>query len=238
MSTIKHRKTHILARLEIELRTDAARLAQLEKKLVHTLKRGRGLGTEYGSPGDWNNAWGHHWDLVETILRRIHVLVAEVQEDIQSRETYRHVKALQTWANLKLENDRLVQTLESLRGQAVGLNATAQAEWDAIAKTMETHLDVIHDCAEALRIKLELLKSHSSDEVDRQVQKLLARLDRSPQTRSGGPIDYEEEYQHAAAELRQEKNHVMGFMDVVKGLFIWIETPQERADKKIHPESF
>ncbi len=236
MSTNEHRKTHILTRLEIGLRTDAARLAELERELVLVLERGRGLGAEYGSPGDWNTAWCHHWDLVETILRRIHELVAELQEDILSREAIRHSKALHAWADLKLEDERLVQTLESLRGQSVGLNATAQAEWDAIAKRMEAHLNIIHDCAEALRIKLELLKVHSSDEVDEQVQKLLARLARAPQAGSRSTIDDEEEYQHAAAELQQEKNKFMGFLDVVKGLFTWVETPQERTDKNTRHE--
>ena len=59
-----HSKPHILARLEVGLRTDASRLIELEQALINVLQRGRGLGVEYGSPGDWNNAWGHHWDLV------------------------------------------------------------------------------------------------------------------------------------------------------------------------------
>ena len=233
-----HNKTHILARLEIGLRTDAARLAELEQALILVLQRGRGLGAEYGSPGDWNNAWGHHWDQVEINLCRIHELVSEVQDGIQSRQANRHDKALQTWTMLQIEDTRLEQTLEALHGQALGLNATAQAEWDGIARTLGEHLDVIHDCAEALRIKLELLKTHSCAEVDEQVQKLLSRLTRHPHSERASTIDYEEEYQQAAFELQQEKNRFMGFMDVVKGMFLWVETNQERTDKNCLQESF
>ncbi len=232
-----HGKTHILARLEIGLRTDAARMTELEEELIHVLQRGRGLGAEYGSPGDWNNAWGHHWDLVEIILCRIHDLVSEVQHGIQSHDANRHEKALQTWTKLQIEDIRLEQTLHALQGQAVGLNASVQTEWAAIAKIMEVHLEVIHNCADALHIKLELLKSNSSEEVDEQVQKLLMRLSRPPLQR-GSTIDCEEEYQHAVVELQQEKNKFMGFIDVVKCMFLWTDSTQERTDKNCLQESF
>lgn len=233
-----HSKTHILARLEIGLRTDAKRLTKLEDELMHVLQRGRGLGTEYGSPGDWSTAWGHHWDLVERILCRIHDLVSEVQEGIQSHDSHRHEKALQTWTKLQIEITRLEQNLHALQGQAVGLNAAAQSDWAAIARSLETHLNVVHNCADAMRIKLELLKSNSSAEVDEQVQKLLLRLPGSPQFQSGGSTDSNEEYQHAAVELQQEKNKFMGFVDIVKCMFLWTDTPQERAEKNSLQESF
>lgn len=233
-----HSKTHILARLEIGLRTDAKRLTKLEDELMQVLQRGRGLGTEYGSPGDWSNAWGHHWDLVERILCRIHDLVSEVQAGIQSHDTNRHEKALQTWTKLQIEETRLEQTLQALQGQALGLNAAAQSEWAAIARSLETHLHVIHNCTDAMRIKLELLKNNSSTEVDEQVQKLLLRLSSSPHLQSGGSIDSHTEYQHAAVELQQAKNKFMGFIDLVKSMFLWTDTPQERADKNTPQESF
>ena len=70
------------------------------------------------------------------------------------------------------------------------------------------------------------------------MQKLLDRLSRTPEPRKGSSIDYEEEYQHAAVELQQEKNKFMGFMDVVKGIFTWVESPQERTDKNCLQQSF
>jgi hypothetical protein len=233
-----HSKTHILARLEIGLRTDAARLTELEHALMNVLQRGRGLDTEYDSPGDWSTAWGHHWDQVAIIVCEIHDLVAVVQNAIQSRATNRHDQALQAWTKLQIENTRLEQTLAALQGQAVGLNASAQTEWAAIAKTLQAHLDVIQNCADALHIKLELLRNHSSEEVDDQVQKLLLRLSRQSPPQSVSSIDFAEEYQHAVVELQQEKNKFMGFMDVVKGMFLWTDSVQERTDKNCLQESF
>lgn len=233
-----HSKTHILARLESGLRTDAARLDELEQELALVLQRGRGLGAEYGSPGDWTTAWGHHWDQVEIILCRIHDLVSEVQDGIQSQDPERHSRALQTWTQLQIEDTRLEQTLEALHGQAVGLNATALAEWDGIAGTLEDHLNVIHNCAEALRIKLELLKNYTHEEVNEQVQKLLVRLSRDRLLKTGGSADGEAEYALAVDELKREKNKFLGFMDVVKGMFLWVESPQERSDKICLQESF
>ena len=233
-----HRKTHILARLEIGLRTEVAQLNELEQELILVLQCGRGLGADYGAAGDWINAWGHHWDLVELILRRIHQLVAEVTACIQSQETGRHYRALQTWTALQLENARLEQTLEALHGQATGLNATAQAEWDAVAGPLNAHQNLIRNCTDALRIKLELLKNHSNAEVDEEVQKLLGRLSRTLHAKRGAAAANEEENQQAALELQQEKNHFMGFMDVVKGMFLWVETNQERADKNQRQQSF
>ena len=216
-----HSNTHILARLEAGLRTDAAHLVNLEEAMLLVLQRGRGLGAEYGSAGDWSNAWGHHWDLVEIILRRIHSLVAKIQDDIQSPESGRHAKALQTWAALQIEDAQLEQTLAALQGQALA-----------------THLNVIRACGQALRMKLELLKNHSSAEVDEQVRKLLDRISRARSPNSGSAIDQREEYQHAAVELQKEKNKFMGFMDVVKGMFTWVESAQERTDKNCLQESF
>lgn len=231
---ITHSKTHILARLEIGLRTDAARLAELEQQLTHVLQRGRGLGSAQVSPAEWNIAWDHHWDLVKIILCRIHDLVSEIQNDVQSSATDRHHQALQTWAKLQLENARLQQSLSELQNRAEGLPPSTQAEWTSIATTLQAHLELIQNCADALRIKLELLKSHSSAEVHDQVQKLLLRLSRNPPSQTSSHTDSAEEYQHAAAELQQEKNKFMGFMDVVKGMFLWVESPPERADKN-HP---
>jgi hypothetical protein len=233
-----HSKKHILARLEVGLRTDAARLIELEQALIPALQRGRGLGTEYDSPGDWNTAWGHHWDQVEIIMRQIHRLVADLLTAIQSRETDRHTQALQTWTTLQIENARFEQTIGMLHGQAIGLNATAQSEWDGIASTLATHLDLIHDCTEALRIKLVLLKTNTNEEVDAQVQQVLDRLSQLSHSHSGHTPDHAEEYHHAAVELQKEKNQFLGFIDLVKCMFMWTDSTQERTDKHLLQESF
>jgi hypothetical protein len=42
---------------------------------------------------------------------------------------------------------------------------------------------------------------------------------------------YEQEYRTAANELKQERHKFLGFMDVIKGALLWVETTEERVRK-------
>jgi uncharacterized membrane protein YheB (UPF0754 family) len=225
--------THILARLEIGLRTDSSRLIELEQDLILALRRARGLGEEFGSPGDWNTAWCHHWDHVEAILHRIRGLVNEMEQAITSNEASRLSAAMETWAKLQTEDAELVQALAALRQQAIGLNATAQDEWKAMASALEPHLEMIHGCAQALRLKLELLKVHSKDEVDHLVKNLLTNLPPRLKEDASESGVMAQAYVRAATELEQEEHTYLGLMDVIKGLFLWVETTEERVHKNL-----
>jgi hypothetical protein len=119
--------SHILASLEIGLRTESSRLIELEQDLILALRRARGLGEEFGSPGDCNTAWCHRWDHVEAILHRIRGLVNEMEQAITSNEASRLTAAMETWAKLQTEDAELVLALGSLRQQAIGLNVAAQS---------------------------------------------------------------------------------------------------------------
>jgi hypothetical protein len=43
------------------------------------------------------------------------------------------------------------------------------------------------------------------------------------------------EYCRAGQELGKERNQFLGFMDLVKGLSLWVETTEERAHKNLTP---
>ena len=43
----------------------------------------------------------------------------------------------------------------------------------------------------------------------------------------------DQEYHQAATELEQERYKFLGFVDVIKGLLIWVETAEERARKNL-----
>ena len=43
----------------------------------------------------------------------------------------------------------------------------------------------------------------------------------------------EQEFRTAAIELEREHHRFMGFMDVIKGLLMWIETTDERVRKNL-----
>ncbi|MEQ1752124.1 MAG: hypothetical protein ABL974_22065 [Prosthecobacter sp.] len=225
--------SHILSRLEIGLRTDSSRLIELEQDLILTLRRARGRGEEFGSPGDWNTAWCHHWDHVEAILQRIRGLVNEMEKAITSNEASRLTAAMETWAKLQAQDAELVQALAELRQQAMGLNVTAQVEWKAMASALEPHLEMIHGCAQALRLKLELLKVHSKDEVDHLINNLLSKLPLRLQENAIDSGAIAQAYAQAETELDQEHHTYLGLMDVIKGLFLWVETTEERVDKNL-----
>ncbi len=225
--------SHILASLEIGLRTDSSRLIELEKDLILALRRARGLGEEFGSPGDWNTVWCHHWDHVEAILHRIRGLVNEMEQAILSNETSRLTAAMETWEKFQAEDAELVQTLGALRQQTIGLNVAAQDEWKAMERALEPHLEMIHGCAQALRLKLELLKVHSKDEVDHLVKSLLSRLPPRLQEDAQESGIVAQAYVQAETELDQEHHTYLGLMDVIKGLFMWVETTEERVHKNL-----
>ena len=45
--------------------------------------------------------------------------------------------------------------------------------------------------------------------------------------------NYEQQFRKAAIELEREHHRFMGFMDVVKGLLMWIESTDERVHKNL-----
>src|SRR4030095_786831 len=128
------------------------------------------------STDDWNTNWHQQWDRIEGILRRIRVLVNEMDHSIESSDSDRLKKALEAWETFQSEDAKLVEALSAIRAQASGLNAPVRKDWNTLACSLESHLETIHACAQALRIKLELLKKHSKEEVDPLVQNILAKL--------------------------------------------------------------
>lgn len=225
------RPTHILARLEIGFRMDSARLSELERDLTHALQRARQFGKEHGSPEDWNTSWHQQWDNVEGCLRSIRAHVHEMRGSIEGKGRGRFSKAQDAWTAFQAEDAKLVAGLRAIRAQAHGLNVAIRKEWNILARTLEPHLEIIHAYGQALRIKLEMLKEHSMEEVERVVQDVLCRLPRRTLAEGLEAISYEQEYQQAFIELQREHHKFLGFMDVVNALLLLVETPDERVLK-------
>lgn len=225
------RTTHQLARLEVGFRADSAHLKELEKDLTVTLHSVRHFGEKHGCAEDWKTNWHRQWENVEGLLRRIRMLVNQMQDSVVSSESDRFEKALEAWETFQSEDAKLVEALSAIRGQAGGLNAAVRKDWNLLARTLDPHLETIHACAQALRIKLELLKKHSKEDVDHLVQDILAKLPNRTHAETMDAETYEQEYRRATTELEQERHQFMGFMDVVKGMFLWVETTEERAGR-------
>jgi len=220
--------THVLARLETGFRTDSARLKELEKDLALRLQNARHFGEKHGSLTDWSPNWQQHWDNVERVLWRTKILMRVMKSSVESDDDDRNT-ALTAWNTIQIQEAHLLEALNAIRAQASGLSVAARKDWNLIALTLESHLETIHACAQALRIKLELLKGHSKEEMDQLVQDILTKL---PNRAPAGVINgdqRDQEYREAATELKQERHRFGGFMDVVKSLLLWVETTDERV---------
>lgn len=222
---------HILARLEIGFRADSARLEALEKDLTKTLHSVRHFGEKHGCADDWITQWHQQWENIEGLLRRIRMRVKEMQDAVVSDASDRFEKALEAWEAFQAEDAKLVGALGEIRVRAGGLNMEARKDWNLLARALEPHLETIHACAQALRIRLELLKKHSKEEVDILVQDILSKLPNPTLADTMDAERFAQEYHKATIELEQERYKFMGLIDIIKGMFLWVETTEERALK-------
>ena len=219
----------VLSRLELGFRTDSAQLKELEKDLTVTLQSARSFGRNHGSTHEWNQNWHQQWDHVEEILSRSRAFVHEMDQSIENCDCERLQKVLKAWDAFESEDAKLLEAFTAIRAQASGLDAVGRRDWNILARTLDAQSETLHTRAQALRIKLELRKKHSKEEVDHLVQRILSKLPNRTHAEGKDAELSEQEYRRAANELEQEKHEYLGFMDVVKSLLIWIETPEERV---------
>jgi len=222
---------HILARLEVGFRTDAAHLKELEQALAVTLLNARQFGRKHGSPDDWTTNSDQQWDNVEGHLRRIRMLVSEMHDGIESRDRESREGALAAWETIQSEDAQLEKALSGIRAQASALNAAVRRDWNLLARTLEPHLETIYACAHALRVKLELLEKHSKEEVEQLVQHILSRLPDRTQAAAWDAETYQQEYDKAVIQLEQEQHEFLGVGDFIKSFWQWFESPEERMRK-------
>ncbi|NDC78812.1 MAG: hypothetical protein EBZ67_13235, partial [Chitinophagia bacterium] len=76
------------------------------------------------------------------------------------------------WEGIQSEDALLVAALDVIRSRATELNADGRADWLELSGKLDAHLETLCACAQALRVKLELLKDRSRDEVDLLVQRV------------------------------------------------------------------
>ena len=233
MTTDTDKTPHILARLEIGFRTDSAHLKELEKDLTVALQCARNFGSKHGRPDDWNANWQQQWDDVERVLDRIKMRVNEVGGSIASNDNGRLQSALKSWGTIQSEDARLVAALSIIQGHARELDVHLRIDWNILARTLESHLETIRACVQALRIKVELLKKLPKDEMDLLVKNILSKLPQRTLADGADASTYEHEFQKAAVQLENEQHEFRGFMDIVKGLLIWVETSDERVCKNL-----
>lgn len=223
----------LLARLESGLRTDVARLKQLENELAETLHDARGVGTTQSPQPEWNTRWQELWSRAELSLKKIQTDLQAIQEKISSSETDRLQQALSLWESIVTEDQTLIEIIASIRSSAEELSGAVRQEWNIIAATLDSHFDTIHAFGQALRVKLELLKEHSSEDVNILLDKVLTHSPfRSDEEEVGGE-KAPEDYNLAAVKINQERHKFLGLGDIAKAMLLWVDNPEERLTKKL-----
>ena len=100
-----------------------------------------------------------------------------------------------------------------------------------MARHLEPHLTKLHICARVLRIRVELLRSNTREGTDHLVLQLLATLPGHTPAEEPDPELKRQKLQEAAADLAAEKHQAGGFLDIIKGLLMWVDTPEERVQE-------
>jgi hypothetical protein len=214
----------IMSCLKMGLYTDSERLKQLDHDFSETLKSAYNLGLEQDFSTEWNTTWNQRWLIVENLLLQINGLVSEVNECIESSEGNRLNEAVDIWKMIQLKDDYLVKVISSIRQQASAMNAAAQSEWNLLATAFDSNLETIHACSQAQQVKLNLLREQPKKWI-----KLLEQLPKHPITDELDTNQYQQELNTAAIEIEKKQHKPGGFLDVVKALFLWVETPEERV---------
>ena len=202
----------IPAELELASINGASHLGRLQAELAATLQGLRLFGTAKIVPVVGNADWHGLWDDISRTLVRIVSEVGAMTGFVEGSETGGKVRALEAWDMIQVEDDRLVRALKGVRSLVGQLSLDDRKEWNVLARALESQLVEIHACAQSLRLKLEELKEST---------------DRAPV--AGGPVSpHDHDHRKAVLQLEREKHEFTGFTDVVKGLWMWSETSDER----------
>lgn len=223
----------LLTRLENGLRTDVVRLKELENELAESLRAARTVGNEHSPGPDWNHHWQDLWDRAEKSLQKIQTSLQSIQDHITSSSPERLENALALWEEIVAEDSVLIDLVASIRASAGQLSVDVRKEWNLIAMTLESNFDTVHAFGQALRVKLELLKEHSTEEVNALFEKVLQK---KPFRSDAEEVEGEkapEDYNLAAQEIKQERHEFLGLGDIAKAMLLWVDNPEERITKKL-----
>lgn len=220
----------VISSLEISLRNEYASLIELEVNLIQMLEESHEQENVQGSPSDWNTGCQHHWDHVNAVLRRIHRLEAKLG-DAMSRSQPKSVRI--TWEELLRQEARLAFALSGLHSQTLHLNEAAAKEWSALVIMVASHRKIVQAHFQRMHLHLHTWATQGRLTV---LTTSSARVE--PKARwmhvidddlSPCPNDWE--FDQAAIEIEAEQHQDLGIVDVVKSLFMWVESPEERVLK-------
>lgn len=221
----------IISSPEICLRTDYDRLIAFEVELVETLEESYEEEQIQGSPNDWNIGCHHHWAHVKAVLRRIHRLEATLGDAVSRSQPQ---CAWITWEELLRQEARLAFALSGLHSQTLHLNESAAKEWNALFIMVASHRKIVqadfkrmhpHLQSWTTRGRLTVITTYFA-----KAESKALWMHATDDDVSASPNDWE--FDQAAIEIEEEQHQDMGLLELVKSLFMWVESPQERVLKK------
>ena len=213
-------------------RSDAGQLAELDTALALTLQNAKSLAEKSGRSGDWNANWHRLWERAGNILDRIRSLLSEMEGFVEHGDGDHLRLAMDAWKSIQSRDAEMSIALDAIRSEAKGMDAGAREDWSAVDTAIAEHLETIHACALAMRVKLELMKDYTKNEVNRVLEGMLSKLPNRAQSDTKDAEAYVQQYRQTIHELDEERHEFGGFMDFIKGLAMWVETPDERMKKK------
>ncbi len=221
----------ILTRLETGFHANAATLKALENDLAGTMESAREAGSKLAPSPGWNAEWQRRWDDVMGSVRRINVHLYAIGDLVDGNDGERIGKALAAWETAQLEDAELLATLRVIRGQAAELEAPWRKKWNQLARLIESNLETIHSSAQALRVKLELLKKYTVEDVENLVGRMRAKASPQPGNSQVPAEPFDRDYRNAVLDREQDQHVFNGLLDVIKGLSLWVESPNDRMRK-------
>ena len=226
-----------LSRREGAIFSGAVRLAASDRALDLTLQSAKAIGDESGLPGEWTATWNRQWEYVRGILDQIQNLLGEMEGHVEKEDSDGLRQAMDAWRAIQAQDVEINLMMDDIRSQARGLGGNARLEWTAVDAAIAAHMEAIHARALALRVKLELMKDYTKKEVNHLLEGMLAKLPNQTKADTQDAEAYVQQYRQTVRELDEERHEFGGFMDFIKGLAMWVETPDERMKKKLFPDS-
>ncbi|MDP1592557.1 MAG: hypothetical protein Q8M07_32640 [Prosthecobacter sp.] len=195
-----------LNRLESGLRMASAHLQEQVNELAATLPCARAFGRMPDTAAEWRTRWQQQWDTFEEGLRRIGELAKEAGGGLAMSAEDQRSQALAAAQALPSEVVKLEEILDTLQKQAGDIEEeTVRKQWGVLASLLESDMEALLDGAQAVRIKLELLVKHVTEQA------------------------YQEDLAKAAIAIEREQ-HRPG--NVIEAMFMWVETDEERVRKE------
>lgn len=225
--------TLVLSRLEMGFRMNSTQLKTMEQDLERMLPEIRSFGSGHSPNDSWLTDWNEAWDNLAGVICHLRDFVSQMDTFIQSHSDDRLQRTLNSWTILQKEDQKLEKALQTIRRLAVGFPSALRPQWNQLAKPVEAHLETIHTCAQALRIKLELLKQHSSTEVEHLLESLFSKLPVRSSDDDLHSEEYSRKYRQAVIEIEKEQHETLGIADILKSLLMWIDSPEERMNKDL-----